>query len=371
MAPKRIILMYISNISGHRSAAMAIEKALKALSPETEILSINAFHYTNPITEKIINRLYMSVIQTTPQIWEYLYDNPSVIKNLQKLKEAVHKFNSPKLKSLFEEFKPDIVACTQAFPCGMVADFKKAHPSNIKLLAVLTDYVPHSFWVYDTVDYYIAPSEEAKIRLIKKGIAGEKIKTLGIPFDPKFNKPVEKYEVYKKLGLDPGLPTILIMGGGHGLGPINAIVKSLEKIKMELQAIIVAGSNNKLYESLKDKTKKFRNNILVFGYVDNINELMDISSMIITKPGGITTAEVLTKKIPMLIVDPIPGQEANNARFLTEKKAAIQIDRPENVHLIVESLLINPDRLTKMRESAGKISKPNSSLDIAKLMLGL
>ena len=115
MSSKRILLMYISEVSGHRSAAMAIEKAIRSVFPETEILSINAFHYTNPISEKIINRIYMSVIQNAPKIWDYLYDNPAVEKKIQKLKEFVHKVNSPKLKNLVDKFQPDIVVCTRVF----------------------------------------------------------------------------------------------------------------------------------------------------------------------------------------------------------------------------------------------------------------
>src|SRR3989338_2966044 len=172
MHPKRILLMYITEISGHHSATLAIEKALKTLN-------INAFNYTNPISEKIINRVYMGVIKTTPHVWDFLYDNPTVAKNLEKIKDAIHKFNSPKLDKLLNSFKPDVVACTQAFPCGMVADLKKIRNLQLPLVAVLTDYVPHSYWVYDTVDYYISPSEEVSSRLIKKGIKAERIKTLG------------------------------------------------------------------------------------------------------------------------------------------------------------------------------------------------
>ena len=152
MQPKRIILMYISEVSGHRSATMAIEKAVKILSPKSEILNINAFNYTNPISEKIVNSIYMGVIKNTPKLWDYLYDNPRVVKGLERLKKLVHNSNSPKFKKLFDKFNPDLVVCTQAFPCGMVADFKKTYGSGLPLVAVLTDFIPHSYWVYDGVN---------------------------------------------------------------------------------------------------------------------------------------------------------------------------------------------------------------------------
>jgi len=199
MASKRVILMYISEVSGHHSATLAIEKAIRLLEPGTEILNINAFHYTNPITEKIVNRLYMGMIKRTPKLWDYLYDNQNIVKGLEKIKKAVHKFNSPKLKNLFDEFRPDVVACSQAFPCGMVADYKKTYNSDLPLVAVLTDYVPHSYWIYDTVNFYITPSEDVSQRLMRKGVAFEKIKSMGIPFDPKFNELQDRLKLCHKL----------------------------------------------------------------------------------------------------------------------------------------------------------------------------
>lgn len=369
MPAKRIILMYISEVSGHHSATLAVEKALKILSPHAETLNINAFNYTNPISEKIVNQLYMSIIKNVPHIWEYLYDNPDVAKKIEKFKNIVHKSNSPKLKKLFDQFKPDIVLCSQAFPCGMVADFKKTYNSSLPLVAVLTDYVPHSYWVYDTVDYYITPSEEITAHLIKKGVQPYKIKSLGIPVDPKFNERVHHNEVMSRLHLNQGIPTLLLMGGGHGLGPIKTIIKSLEKIKKDFQEIIVTGTNKKTYASLKRKVKKYRRNTVLLKFVNNIHELMAVSSIIITKPGGLTTAEALTKKLPMIIIRPLPGQELCNSAYLTQKRAAAKVDDPKDITPIIDDLLSSPEKLKQMSECAGRISKPNASFDIARLLL--
>lgn len=363
--------MYISEVSGHHSATLAIEKAVRILSPKSEILNINAFNYTNPISEKIINRIYMSVIKSTPQIWDYLYDNPVVVKRLQNIKNTVHKLNSPKLKNLFDKFKPDVVLCTQAFPCGMVADFKETYNSKLPLIAVLTDFIPHSYWVYDAVNFFITPSDDVSVRLMKKGVPAEKIKSLGIPFDPKFNEQLDREKLFQKFKINSKITTLLIMGGGQGLGPIKTIIKSLEKVKSPLQLIIVCGTNKKLYKSLKKKTDKSKNGMLIFGYCENINELMSISDIIISKPGGVTTSELLAKNLPLIIVKPLPGQEANNAAYLVEKGAAIRTDNPEDINLVIEDLIMHPENLKRIKESEALIGKPNASFDIAKLILEL
>ena len=369
MPAKRILLMYISEISGHHSATLAIENALRIIAPQTDILNINAFNYTNPISEKVVNRIYMSVIKRTPKVWDYLYDNQAVVKKLEHIKKLIHKFNSPKLHKLFTSFKPDVVICTQAFPCGMCADYKKLTGADLKLVAVLTDYIPHSYWIYDTVDYYITPSDDVGMRLQQKGVPAGKIKPLGIPFDPKFNESLSRAAIMRKLGLDPDKRTILVMGGGHGLGPIQTIVRSLEKTTVPVQEIIVAGMNKKLHRVLQKTIRSCRRKIALFGYVSNIHEFMRVADVIITKPGGVTTSEVLAQRLPMIIIKPIPGQETHNATYLVEKGAAVRIDNPEKINLLIDDLFSYSGRLDELRRAAERIGKPNASLDIARLVL--
>jgi len=361
--------MYISEVSGHHNATLAIEKALKLLDPAAEVSNINAFNYTNPVAEKIVNTIYMGIIKVAPGIWDYLYDNPKIVRKLEAAKRNVHKTNSPKLKRLFDRLKPDAVVCTQAFPCGMVADYKQTYAARLPLVAVLTDYVPHSYWIYEAVDCYITPSEDVSLRLIKKGVASEKIKSLGIPFDPKFNEPLDKNGIFNKHKLSPGVPTILIMGGGQGLGPIKKIVQSLEKVDGDIQEIVITGTNKKLYNSLKRKIRKYKKKVIVFGYTQNINELMYIADIVISKPGGVTTSEVLAKAKPMIIVQPLPGQEANNTAYLIQKGAALKIEDPAKIDVLVGELLEDPLKLSRLGEAARQISKPCASTDIARLLL--
>lgn len=348
---------------------MAIEKALKMADPSIEIMSINAFRYTNPVFEKIVNRIYTAVIQKTPAVWEFLYDNQRVIRRLERFKKGINKHNSPKLKKIFDRFKPDIVACSQAYPCGMVAGYKKTYGSSIPLVGILTDYVPHSFWLYDEVDYYVVPAPEVGERLRKKGVPARKIKPLGIPIDPKFNEPVDKGKILQRLNLLPGIKNVLVMGGGQGLGPIKTIIDSLEKVKTGFQAVIVTGTNKKLHNSLKKRLRDYKKSVVVMGYVNNIHELMGVSDIIISKPGGITTSEALAKGLPMIIIKPIPGQEENNTVYLTGKNAAIKLDNPREAGRVVEDLLSSGEALSRLGASAGAIGKPNSSMDIAEFLL--
>jgi processive 1,2-diacylglycerol beta-glucosyltransferase len=368
---KRVLLLYISEVSGHHQATLAIERALNKLDSNVEVLNVNAFKYTTPITERIINKIYMGVIKRTPKLWKYLYDNPSIIKNTGQIKKLIHKFNSPKLNNLIERFRPDCVVCTQAYPCGMIADCKEKFGLNLPLIAVLTDYAPHSFWIYDKVDYYIVPAEEVKERFIQKGLDSKRIINFGIPIDPKFAQSKNKEQIAQKHGLDINKPIILIMGGGQGIGPIKKIVKHLEGLDHDLQLIVICGINKRLQKWLKKRSAEGIKKILVFEYVQTIDELMEISSCIITKPGGLTTAESLAKGLPLVLVSPIPGQESANANFLAKVGAAVKIEDMENFAQVIDELLTDKQKLFQMSFQARQISKPKAALDIASLIIKL
>lgn len=369
MNKKRILLMYISENSGHHSASLAIEKALRTLSDNTEIMNVNAFHYTNPILEKIINRAYMGVIKRTPEVWAYLYDNPRIVKKTQGLRESIHRYNSHKAKRLLEDFKPHAVICTQAFPCGVIADYKKTFCHEVLLSGVLTDYAPHAYWLYDNIDIYFVPSDEAKERFISDGISPERIKVTGIPIDQKFKETADRKQVARSIGLSEEVPSILIMGGSQGLGPIKDLIKNLNKSEVNFQIIVAAGANKRLYRYLKKIAPRLNKKTVAFGYADNINELMEISSLVVTKPGGITISEALAKGLPLLIVKPIPGHEQMNTEYLLKNKIAIRVDSLHDTEIFIKELLSKPRALKNIQERARQFSRPSSALDIARTIL--
>jgi len=366
---KRVLLMYISKNSGHHHASLALEKAFHQLSDDVETLNIDSFHYTNPIFEKIINKLYMSVIKRKPEFWGHIYDNPQVVRRTQKLKESIHKYNSGKMKDLLDDFKPQAVVCTQAFPCGIVADYKKNNSTNITLVGVLTDYAPHSYWVYDNVDHYFVPSAESKERLVEGGVLEDRVVVTGIPIDPKFRKVTNKEKVINSLKLSSNKPIILVMGGSQGIGPIKEIMKALSNSKLDFQIIVITGTNKKLYRYLEKKSHQITKRTVVLGYSDNINELMEISTVVISKPGGVTISEAFAKSLPVFIIKPIPGQERLNADHLVKYKVGININNLQDTEIFLKELLLNSSALNNMRNRAKAFSKPNSALDIASTVL--
>jgi len=251
----------------------------------------------------------------------------------------------------------------------MVADYKKTFSLDLPLVGILTDYAPHSYWIYDNIEAYIVPSHKVGQKLIRDGVMERRVKPLGVPIDPRFNVLLDKKSINKELGLDPLLPKILVMGGGQGLGAITKFLLALDKVKQDFQVLVVAGANKKLYNWIEKR--KFKRKIIPFGYIDFVERLMEVATLIVTKPGGVTTAEALSKRLPMIIVDPLPGQEMMNTRFLLEEGIALKADSEKELAKLVKELLSNPAKLEHMSQRIQAHAKPDSAVKIAELILGL
>ena len=372
MPGRRILLFHITTSSGHHHASRAIEETLRALDPSTVIVSLDAFRYTSRFVQWAISRTYLSLIKHQPDVWEYLYDNPSVHRRIQYFRGLLHRYQAAKLARLFDTVRPDAIACTQAYPCGMVADFKKRHHIPVPLVGILTDHAPHLYWFHDTVDVYVVPSEQVKRRFVMRGVDPARVRVLGIPIDPTFARPIDqdgRAAAARRLGLSLQEPVILIMGGGGGFGQLRDIVLNLDTLHVPCQIVVLAGTNRALLGWLQ--AQRFRHRMVPLAYTEAVPELMELATLLVSKPGGLTISEAMAKHLPLVIVNPIPGQEAYNARFLISQGAAVMAEAPDTVRQTVSDLLENPEQLRRLRERNAELAHPRAAPDIAALLLDL
>jgi len=365
---RKALILYISQYSGHYQAASAIDEALKETYQGIQTQMINAFDYTNPVLGKVINKTYIQLIKKKPHVWGSMYDNPNVLRKTKRAREALHKYNKSKIKKLIEAFSPDAVFCTQAFPCGMIADYKRVSGKDVQLIAVLTDHAPHSYWLFDEVDYYVVPAEKTADMLQQKGVSREKIKVYGIPVDSGFRREQDKLRIRDEYDIYSDKPTVLVMGGSQGLGAMEDVVRSfVADEKHDYQVLVVTGTNKRLYSRLMKIVPKEQKSVRILPYIEKIEDLMEVSDIVITKAGGVTTAEALAKKLPILIVNPIPGQERMNTEFLVEEGAAVEVGEHGSIRDVIDGLFSSAGRLEKMKQNAGRLARPDSALRIAGL----
>ena len=164
---------------------------------------------------------------------------------------------------------------------------------------------------------------------------------------------------------------ILLMGGSLGLGPMKSVIKKLDQLPQPFYIVVVTGKNEELRERLERRGAKLRHQMRIFSFVENVNELMDAAELVVTKPGGITTAECLVKRLPMIIINPIPGQEAKNTDLLLAQNVAVEAEKAIDVANLVDGFLRNPELLRAMRESARSLGLPQAARDAATDILSL
>ena len=270
--------------------------------------------------------------------------------------------NSKSLVGYINKEKPDVIISTQFFVNEIVALVKKQGVINPKFFCVITDFRLHSIWISKAVDIYIAGSLKTKKDLISRGIAAENVKVLGIPVDSKFLDSPNRNDLSQRLGIDAGKFTALIMTGAVGIGPIEKIVDCL---KDEVQLLVVCGKNKNLEDRLR---KKKLGMVKVFGFIDNTHELMSVSDIIITKPGGLSIAESLVKNLPIIFISAIPGQESRNARFIVDNGIGVM---PADLNSLVRTMRqwkSSPEVLTQIKDKIKKLSHPYTAREILKVL---
>jgi processive 1,2-diacylglycerol beta-glucosyltransferase len=349
--------------SGHQRAADAVREALSVLAPTWETEGVDAFSFAYPIIGKLIARTYLEVLRYTPALWDFIYDNPDVEAATREIRDVLNLISLPKMRSLLKRHSPQALVCTQAVPCSVFAAEKRHGKLHIPLVAVITDFALHAYWVHREVDLYCVASEEARKYLIQQGISAAKIVVTGIPISPTFLRRTPKEQARAEFDLDPKIPTVLVMGGSQGLGPLQEVIDHLHTLP--IQCLIATGVNRDLFRTLQKRYGRDRR-VRVLGYTKMVNSLMDAADLLVTKPGGLTSSEALAKGLPMLITNSIPGQEERNARYLLKQGVADEADEPAEIAHHVHTLLTHPTKLKRMAEKTRDTAKPYAAMEVAR-----
>jgi len=367
---RKILFFYTSQDSGHHRAAQALQIAFKLYS-NVETVALDSVQCAYPKMGTRVFHWYPKVIKKIPHIWRVVYDNQSFADATRDVRKFFNRLYFAKMERILKEHNPHVIICTQAAPCHVVAAYKTEKGNGLPLVAVITDYLVHPYWLHECVDLYIVPIEEAKETLVERGIPGGKIKEIGIPIDPKFKSSYDKLKRRSELGLSREVTTLLITGGSRGIIPVQKILRLLSQVNAPFQAIMVAGRNMKLWLRTKKVETKFAFTTKVLSYTESMDSLMDASDLIITKPGGLTCAEALAKGLPLIIVKPIPGQEERNGRYLIDQGAALGVDHLKNLPGVIEQLLLSPLKIEEMSRKAKSLARPKAAEEAATAIMEL
>ncbi|MCL2519045.1 MAG: galactosyldiacylglycerol synthase [Oscillospiraceae bacterium] len=367
----KVLILTLTAGNGHILPAKAMNAYFENIGINSTVL--DTYYYINKLLGDTINKGYLFTIKRAKPAYKRAYRQLEKRRNNSYTISATRFTNlilAQKLRKFMDVYNPDVIVCTHIF-AGIIVDvMKQLKEISAKTVGILTDYTIHPYWEEALrFDYFVVPNEYITLKAKKKGFDNHQILPLGIPIHPKFNSEIDKVEMRKELGLDINKKTVLLMSGSMGHGHIEKIVKELDDAEIDMQVISVCGNNKRAKEKID--SIQFRKTILNFGYSNEIEKLMSAADCIITKPGGATTSEALAKRLPIIICNPIPGQEDRNTEFLLNNGAAMSVTKTFPLDEILNQLFDNPNRLDIMRQSIETIRKPNSTADICEFVKGL
>ena len=369
----KVLVVHVPAGSGHQRAAEAITAAFHPLQASAEVSLLDALEGSDSSYQWAFTRGYLGFIDSAPWLWGLLY-HLTDLSVFSGPVHALHRFNNgwhgKDLERIFLDHRADVIIGTHFFPMEVAGFLKSKGRLWARLITVITDYLPHALWIAPAIDTYVVGSDEAKKSLLARGIPPDRIQVLGIPVDPRFSQPLNRDALQKRLGLDPGRFTLLVGAGGAGTGPVISIVNALDRLNEPIQFLVVAGKNATLFEQLETLRPRMHHPMKVYGFINNMEELMSVSDLFVTKPGGLSCAEAMAVGLPLLLLVPVPGQESRNAHFLEKTGTALVVKRPEELTSLIEKLRMDRSRLQAMSRKGMEMGRPDAAIKIARMVVG-
>ena len=369
----KTLILTVSTGWGHTATAMAIEARLRQMGGGAH--TIDAYKYINNFISETLDKSTAIYTKVAPDIYRLVYDylEGGVEVDQKNIFSLVNRLCSYKLARLVEDYDPDVIVCTHVFAAQLANELKMRGKTRARIVGIVTDYTIHPYWeTVPCVDYVVTASEVLTYRGVKRGIPERRIKPLGVPVHPKFNESLSKEEARKKLGLLPEGDVVLMMGGGLGYGLAASKVERLLYLRHSFQLLIVCGKNKKQRKQFeKYRQEHGFERLHVYGFVDNVQEMMDAADILVSKPGGLTVSEALAKKLPMVVVNPIAGHEERNLEFLLNCGLAVSATKTFPLDEAVNLLLSIPRRREEMRRAIETVAKPHALEDICQFITTL
>ena len=356
-------MLSVSAGAGHIRAAEALVASANA-SDGQRATHVDVMHLVGPGFRRLYVDLYLKLASQYPTLWGLLYrfmahSDPESL--LQRLRRKMERFAVRGLLQEIEQQRPDAIICTHFLPAEILAHEIRHAGFACPVWVQVTDFDVHPIWVQPGMAGYFAANAEVAFRMQALGLPGDKIRVSGIPIMPAFASNLCRQECARELGIDPQRTTLLLMGGGAGLGGLDAIAERLLQMDADFQLIVMAGRNEAALARLRMLAKRHPNRLFPQGFSDNVERIMACSDFAITKPGGLTSAECLAMGLPMIITAPVPGQEERNADYLLEQAVALKACDSVTLEYRIRYLLDNPAVVLDMRTKALAIGRADAA----------
>jgi processive 1,2-diacylglycerol beta-glucosyltransferase len=369
MEKKQTILVISASVgAGHVRAAEAIRETADLSYPGLSVIHIDAMNYVSGLFRKTYKDSYLTIVSRHPALWGYMFTKSDRAEaedsKMKNLRLAIERLSAMALIEEIERIRPDGIICTHFLAAELISRKIRKGRLTMPCWVQVTDFDVHGLWFQQRMDGYFVACEEASWKLEDFGIEPSRIHITGIPIAPVFDQTKNKAAWAAELGLRPGVPTLLLMSGGEGLGDMLSLAERMVTALPDAQIIALAGKNEALLASLTRLSESHGQRLIPMGYTRVIEQLMAVSDIAVTKPGGLTTSECLAMGLPMIIVSPIPGQEERNADYLLEHGAALKALDASALENKIKRLLAHPEKINAMKKNARAIARPDAARNV-------
>ena len=369
----RCLALSVDIGAGHRRAAEALCEAILAIRPGSCSKIVDALDYLGPGAGKLAKDFYFGVLKEIPDFWGKLYKQRKLVDVFRPFVEFVDDFRTYVygLKPVIKSFRPHVIFAMHPIACGLAGALGRRGIADCPVVAVLTDFDGHPAWIARGIDLYLVPIPQVARDLEQRGLPAGTVAVTGLPLRAAFESIRSKHVTCRSIGLNDGVFTILLIGGGLGLGPILETAEALTTLEGPIQLVIIAGKNRELEDSAQALASRVSISVHVRGLVENIWDYMNVADLVISKPGGLSCAEILAVGVPLIALAPIPGQEQANCDALVKEGVAIHASSAEAAYTAVERLLMSTQLRQEMSLAATRLGRPNAARKAAQLVLSL
>lgn len=361
----RIMILAAGVGAGHNMAAQVLESAFRREPSVDVVKHADVLESTNELYRTLYDDAYFGLVSDVPWLVEWGYDNNDAPFKLGRTVRFWDRINTTATVKALKEFAPDIVVCTHFLPARLVALMLARGTLESTLAVVTTDYDFQGLWLTSAFTHFFVAREETRAHMAAIGVPADRIGVSGIPVRSVLGEPVDAVAVRARFGLRPDRPTVLVSAGAAGGTYTKAIVQQCLRIQSAFQAVVVCGRNDELKAEIEQLVAERRDQYIVLGYTTEMADLMRVATLFVGKPGGLSSSECMAAGLPMVLINPIPGQEERNSDFLLEEGAAVRCNYSTTVGYKIDTLLADPDRVRRMAESARRLGFPDAGTRIA------
>lgn len=369
----RILCLFSDVGGGHRSATEATVAALERdYGDRVTVEMVDALKDYAPLPFSRMSELYPKVMTRSQRVWSMTYHATDGRRRKALIDQIGYLYSRRNIEWMLSEHPADLIVSFHLGVNGVVMNSLEQQADRPRFATVVTDLVTaHSLWFDERADLCIVATQHTAKLARQAGLAKDRVKVLGLPVNRQF-RPVtakQKTILRQQAGLDQTKQTVLLIGGGEGMGGISRIAKYLDRHLADIELIIICGRNRALYQRMKQY--RWFNHPKIYGFTREMPELMQMADVLVTKAGPSTLCEAMNSHLPVIIYDYLPGQEEDNVTYILQEGAGAWAPTPSLIAQTLTDWQAHPKEYNQVKRQTKHLANPKAATDVAKTLVSL